>query len=558
MPRRRAFTLLELLVVVAILAVLVGLSLAGVQAARASAGRLHCASNLRQFALAAHNYHAAHRALPYARKADVPDAYTWYQALLPYLEQEEAARLAHTRTDPARFEPWGDDAQLAAARRTAVKVAQCPADFGPVLLEGNSPTRARQSGSYRGCVGAGDLYGGAVAAGDVGVGGCFVVAPGQRPAGPVVPFHVRLEMVTDGTSETVLFSEGLVGTDPGAAWGGPLGDIAVGNMGGSLFTAALPPNARSADRVQGPCPQDVGNPTYAAPCLAMATPAPGTFASAHGSQAAARSRHRAGVNAAFADGSVRFVSSAIAPGTWRALGTRGAGDDPDNPPAPPARTGPLKILFLGNSYTEGNNLPELIASLARAGGERPLEIGRHIHGGYTLEQHYTTGGPAMIRSRDWEVVVLQEQSMRPIVDRRGFLTYGRLLADEVHGIDGKVLLYMTWARKHLPQTQAQLTDAYNALAGETGAEVAPVGVAWQLSYAALPGLNLHTDDNSHPNPAGSYLAACTFYAKLFGKTPVGLPGRLTDAGGGAIVEVPPATANHLQRMAWDAVQRNGR
>jgi hypothetical protein len=227
------------------------------------------------------------------------------------------------------------------------------------------------------------------------------------------------------------------------------------------------------------------------------------------------------------------------------------------PPAP-VRTGPLKILFIGNRYTEGNDLPELVASLARAGGERPLEIGRQIHGGYTLEQHYATGAPATIRSRDWEVVVLQEQSMRPIIDRRAFLAYGRLLGDEVHAVDGKVLLFMTWARKHLPETQARLTDAYNALAAETDGEVAPVGVAWQLSYAAMPGLNLHTDDDSHPNPAGSYLAACTFYAALFGRTPVGLPGRLTDAGGGVLVEVPPATANHLQRMAWDAVQRNGR
>ncbi len=555
--RCRAFTLLELLVVIAIIAILIGLLLSAIQAARASAARISCASNLRQFALAAHNYHTAHRAFPYARKADVPDAYTWYQGLLPHLEQEEAARLAHTLGDPKTFEPWGADSRLMLARRTAPKIAQCPADFGPILLEGNDPARCRMSGSYRGCVGGGDLYGVPIGGGKGDLGGIFVVARGQRPDGTTVPMQIRAEMVVDGTSQTLLFSEGIVGSGANSGWGGSLGDIQLGNMGGALFSGAIPPNASKADLVHGPCPQDAGNPYYSAPCRSLDTPAPGTFGSSQGTQAAARSRHLRGVNAAFADGSVRFLASTTPPAAWQAMATRACGDDPDAPPPPPPPTGPLKILFVGNSYTEGNNLPELIASLARAGKQRPLDIGRHIFGGYTFEKHYSTGGVTMIRSRDWEVVVMQEQSQMPIIGPGWFRKYGQLLAAEVKGIGARSLFFMTWARKHLPETQAQLTAGYNGLAGQVGGEVAPVGLAWQLSYAANPGLNLHADDNSHPSPAGSYLAACTFYARLFGASPVGLPGRLADANGGVLVDIPAPTANHLQQMAWQAVQQNG-
>ena len=103
--------------------------------------------------------------------------------------------------------------------------------------------------------------------------------------------------------------------------GGPIGEAWYGNMGGALFSTSIDPQFPTADRPIGPCPQDIGDGTYTAPCLSLGgdnwwTP------SAAGAFTAARSKHAAGVNAAMVDGSANFFSDEIDIYVWRSLGTR--------------------------------------------------------------------------------------------------------------------------------------------------------------------------------------------------------------------------------------------
>ena len=125
--------------------------------------------------------------------------------------------------------------------------------------------------------------------------------------------------------KTLMYSEGLAGKlPPSAGWGGVMGEIIFGNMGGSLFSAFLTPNSTSADMPIGKCPQDVGDGSYPPPARNSATSPNGSRV--QGAYAAARSRHPGGVVASMVDGSAHFFSNSIDPTTWRGIATRAGGE----------------------------------------------------------------------------------------------------------------------------------------------------------------------------------------------------------------------------------------
>ena len=89
---------------------------------------------------------------------------------------------------------------------------------------------------------------------------------------------------------------------------------------------------------------------------------------------------------------------------------------------------------------------------------------------------------------------------------------------------------MTWAKAAEPYNQATLADAYVLLGREWGADVVPVGLAFQQSQAGNPTLHLHDLDGKHPTMAGSYLTACCFYTYFYRRSPSGLSRIIYDRG----------------------------
>src|SRR5437868_12959436 len=138
-PSPSGFTLIELLVVISIIAILIGLLLPAVQKVREAAARTKCQNNLKQLALACHNYHDLKGQLPYGRKYDIWDTYTWTELVLPYVEQGAVfggywtlPQTGYVTNYPGPNGPIGDDVQLRNSRTSIIPVYYCPSDNAPV------------------------------------------------------------------------------------------------------------------------------------------------------------------------------------------------------------------------------------------------------------------------------------------------------------------------------------------------------------------------------------------------------------------------------------------
>ncbi|MFM8250031.1 MAG: DUF1559 domain-containing protein [Planctomycetota bacterium] len=309
--RKRGFTLVELLVVIAIIGILVSLLLPAVQAAREAARRTQCTNNMRQMAIAVHNYHDSYLAFPYAYQQSI----SMHARLLPYMEQTNVYNMIDFRV------PWNDPAN-APVLPIRIPTFICASD--PDML----PANLGGSNNYYGNMGTNILY----------------LAPSTVPGNPNfgMPDHngafsasvaVRFGDILDGTSNTAMFGEKnrgdgsngrstpasdtyRPGTFPATADQAMKDCLSINvndlslqgysNVGApwlqpyhstTAYYHILPPNSRS--------------------CMFP----PGRIATT------AMSRHAGGiVQFAMCDGSVRGVPSSIDLRVYRAVGTRDGGD----------------------------------------------------------------------------------------------------------------------------------------------------------------------------------------------------------------------------------------
>ena len=339
--RLPAFTLIELLVVIAIIGVLVALLLPAVQAAREAARRAQCVNNLKQIGLAMHNYHAANNSFP-LMNTQVWDPWYYYytdwgawsaQALmLGYLDNGPLYNACNFSTTAYYGPGWDANSTVT---NSIVSTFICPSDsFSP------NPPNGREwignTNNYFGSFGTTtDTF--------------------FNPGSSGIFAHLRsygIENVTDGTANTIAFSEGLIATD--TLWMSGRGGVAsgtggrnylldartnipslmadlqdcttffqsrqhppgvndkgfrwaVGGHGITSFNTIVPPNSKQYNWGGCRLDQEGGGIAF-------------------GQYMNATSNHNGGVNAAMADGSVHFVKDTIAIDVWWSLGTRNGGE----------------------------------------------------------------------------------------------------------------------------------------------------------------------------------------------------------------------------------------
>jgi len=196
---------------------------------------------------------------------------------------------------------------------------------------------------------------------------------------------------------------------------------------------------------------------------------------------------------------------------------------------------------------------------------KTVEVESSAPGGYTFENHSTNATTlSLISSRDWDFVVLQEQSQMPSFPpsqvESDVYPYAETLCDLIRTNSRCTipLFFMTWGRKNGDSDNCQfyppictylgmqwrLRQSYVEMAEDNDAWVAPVGMAYKSVITSNPEIELFSGDESHPSVCGTYLAACTFYSVIFNETPVGAykPTQVSDDQ--AVV---------IQNAAWNVV-----
>jgi prepilin-type N-terminal cleavage/methylation domain-containing protein/prepilin-type processing-associated H-X9-DG protein len=309
---RRGFTLVELLVVIAIIGVLVALLLPAIQAAREAARRNSCTNNLKNIALAQLNYESARKSFTNGCRHEAGatfetgmrwyDDHTWAYLLTPYIEQGNVSDLFD-------LDVSANNIKNLPARQVKIELYECPSDGAAF----NDETDARwDRWRYNYAVNWGNTN---KAQRDHRVGSLVYTYGGA-------PFTfgrgIRLEEMTDGTSNTLMYSEVITPKDIG--WAGSIGDCTI-CRGGQGFTTFTTPNSNVLDAMDERCPE----PDPDIKCVVASSAPPvgalGYLATVEKLYSAARSKHPGGVNAARCDGSVSFVSDDISPSAWKYLST---------------------------------------------------------------------------------------------------------------------------------------------------------------------------------------------------------------------------------------------
>ena len=194
-----------------------------------------------------------------------------------------------------------------------------------------------------------------------------------------------------------------------------------------------------------------------------------------------------------------------------------------------------QVLFIGNSYTYMNGLPELINQIAISKGNS-LIYESHTPGGSTLMQHASNSNvQSLLYATEWDYVILQEQSQNPSFPPSQVASqvypYAESLCEDIREANPctEPIFFMTWGRENgdsqncasyppictYEGMQDRLTESYTEMAQNNESLLAPIGIAWKDIREQHPEINLYSSDGSHPSIQGSYLAACIFYAVLF-------------------------------------------
>lgn len=202
-----------------------------------------------------------------------------------------------------------------------------------------------------------------------------------------------------------------------------------------------------------------------------------------------------------------------------------------------------RVLFIGNSYTYYNNLWDIFANICKIEGV-DVEVDQVTNGGWSLMQMSNVNDSfgkevdRKLKENKYDYVVLQEQSVRPVIDKELFFESVEALVRKINKNGSKTYLYETWGRKtgNIVLEQFNLTnksmtekliESYNEIANKLNLTVCHVGTTFYNIYNNYD-IELYDEDKTHPSYIGSVVAALVIYGTIFNKKTINLSEKLID------------------------------
>jgi hypothetical protein len=191
---------------------------------------------------------------------------------------------------------------------------------------------------------------------------------------------------------------------------------------------------------------------------------------------------------------------------------------------PPAGEG-LAILFIGNSLTYTNDMPDIVAAISLgAGDEPPLRVGMVAFPNFSLEDHWNRGDALdAIDAGGWDFVVLQQGPSTLPESRAHLVEWAGRFAERIRAEGARPALFSVWPTTGSEAGFDATLASYGAAADAVNGTLVPAGEAWRAAWARSSGLTLTLGDGFHPSLLGSVIAAYSVWHALTERSPVGLP-----------------------------------
>ena len=191
--------------------------------------------------------------------------------------------------------------------------------------------------------------------------------------------------------------------------------------------------------------------------------------------------------------------------------------------APEAPEGSVKVLFIGNSLTYQNDLPQTIAQLALSAGLPECYCVAIARPDFALEDHYDFGDAVRaLQKESWDYVVMQQGPSALPSSRANLIQWAGLFGDMIDENGAQAIMYGVWPEYDRSSEFPNVTESYRQAADAIGALFAPAGEAWLNAWAQDSTLPLYASDDFHPSTMGTYLAALTVFERIYDHTAIGV------------------------------------